>query len=60
MQTASLGSQQGAVYLPEASRKEGREEIADNQIVVRGAREHNLKDITVSLPRDVMVVVKGL
>jgi excinuclease ABC subunit A len=60
MQTASLGSQQGAVYLPEASRKEGREEIADNQIVVRGAREHNLKDITVSLPRDVMVVVTGL
>jgi excinuclease ABC subunit A len=46
--------------LPEASRKEGREEIADNQIVVRGAREHNLKDITVSLPRDVMVVVTGL
>jgi excinuclease ABC subunit A len=55
-----LASQQGAVYLPEASRKEGREEIADNQIVVRGAREHNLKDITVSLPRDVMVVVTGL
>jgi len=27
---------------------------------VRGAREHNLKDITVSLPRDVMVVVTGL
>src|SRR3712207_3345607 len=50
----------GAVYLPEASRKEGRREIADNQIVVRGAREHNLKDITVSLPRDVMVVVTGL
>jgi excinuclease ABC subunit A len=46
--------------LPEASRKEGREEIADNQIVVRGAREHNLKDVTVSLPRDVMVVVTGL
>jgi excinuclease ABC subunit A len=27
---------------------------------VRGAREHNLKDITVSMPRDVMVVVTGL
>jgi len=27
---------------------------------VRGAREHNLKDITVSLPRDVMTVVTGL
>jgi excinuclease ABC subunit A len=27
---------------------------------VRGAREHNLKDITLSMPRDVMVVVTGL
>ena len=27
---------------------------------MRGAREHNLKDVTVSLPRDVMVVVTGL
>jgi excinuclease ABC subunit A len=27
---------------------------------VRGAREHNLKNISVSLPRDVMVVVTGL
>ncbi|HVF02097.1 MAG TPA: excinuclease ABC subunit UvrA [Rubrobacteraceae bacterium] len=29
-------------------------------MVVRGAREHNLKDVTVTLPRDVMVVVTGL
>ncbi|HEX4992430.1 MAG TPA: excinuclease ABC subunit UvrA, partial [Rubrobacteraceae bacterium] len=28
--------------------------------MVRGAREHNLKNVTVSLPRDVMVVVTGL
>jgi excinuclease ABC subunit A len=27
---------------------------------VRGAREHNLKNVNVSLPRDVMVVVTGL
>ena len=27
---------------------------------MRGAREHNLKDVTVTLPRDVMVVVTGL
>jgi excinuclease ABC subunit A len=27
---------------------------------VRGAREHNLKNVSISLPRDVMVVVTGL
>ncbi|HKZ26713.1 MAG TPA: hypothetical protein VJ086_02315, partial [Rubrobacteraceae bacterium] len=27
---------------------------------MRGAREHNLKNVNVSLPRDVMVVVTGL
>ncbi|MGZ4430680.1 MAG: excinuclease ABC subunit UvrA [Gaiellales bacterium] len=30
------------------------------QIVIRGAREHNLRDITVSLPRDRLVVITGL
>jgi excinuclease ABC subunit A len=49
---------QGAVYLPRP--EQGRIRIAESQIVVRGAREHNLKNVTVSLPRDVMVVVTGL
>jgi excinuclease ABC subunit A len=31
-----------------------------NQIVVSGAREHNLKDVTVELPRDSLVVITGL
>src|SRR4051794_8338271 len=31
-----------------------------SQIVVSGAREHNLKDVTVSLPRDSLVVITGL
>jgi excinuclease ABC subunit A len=31
-----------------------------NQIVVAGAREHNLKDISVTLPRDALVVITGL
>ncbi|MDP9376216.1 MAG: excinuclease ABC subunit UvrA [Actinomycetota bacterium] len=29
-------------------------------IVVRGAREHNLKDVNVELPRDALVVITGL
>src|SRR5258707_13851929 len=33
---------------------------AGNQIVVSGAREHNLKDISLSLPRDRLVVFTGL
>lgn len=31
-----------------------------NQIVVRGAREHNLKSINVDLPRDRLIVLTGL
>src|SRR2546428_605528 len=34
--------------------------MAQDQIVVRGAREHNLKDITVALPRDRLIVITGL
>jgi len=33
---------------------------ANDQIVVTGAREHNLKDVTLSLPRDALVVITGL
>ena len=31
-----------------------------DKLIVRGAREHNLKDVTVELPRDRLVVVTGL
>src|ERR687883_350750 len=34
--------------------------VASDEIVIRGAREHNLKDITVALPRDRLVVITGL
>src|SRR5690242_11590527 len=33
---------------------------ADKTIVVRGAREHNLKNISVELPRDRLIVFTGL
>ncbi len=33
---------------------------AGNKIVVSGAREHNLKDISLELPRDALVVITGL
>jgi excinuclease ABC subunit A len=31
-----------------------------NEIVISGAREHNLKDISLTLPRDALVVITGL
>src|SRR5436190_15376412 len=31
-----------------------------NRIVIRGAREHNLKNIDLELPRDKLVVITGL
>ena len=33
---------------------------AGNQITISGAREHNLKDLSLSLPRDPLVVITGL
>jgi excinuclease ABC subunit A len=33
---------------------------ASNEIVISGAREHNLRDISLSIPRDAMVVITGL
>jgi excinuclease ABC subunit A len=34
--------------------------MAQDKLVVRGAREHNLKNITVEIPRDKMVIITGL
>jgi excinuclease ABC subunit A len=34
--------------------------MPQDQLVVRGAREHNLKDLTVAFPRDRLVVITGL
>ncbi|MHB9143792.1 MAG: excinuclease ABC subunit UvrA [Symbiobacteriia bacterium] len=34
--------------------------MAKDKIIIRGAREHNLKDIDVEIPRDKLVVLTGL
>lgn len=34
--------------------------VANDRLVVRGAREHNLKNVSVDLPRDSLVVFTGL
>ena len=38
----------------------GDHKATGNEIVVSGAREHNLKDISCRLPRDALVVITGL
>ena len=34
--------------------------MSDSSIIIRGAREHNLKDVDVEIPRDKLVVITGL
>ena len=34
--------------------------MASDKIIVRGAKEHNLKNITVEIPRNKLVVITGL
>lgn len=34
--------------------------MGQNSIVIKGAREHNLKNIDVEIPRDKLVVITGL
>jgi excinuclease ABC subunit A len=33
---------------------------SDGVIVIRGAREHNLKDVNLELPRDSLIVFTGV
>jgi len=37
-----------------------REKTVSDRLIVRGAREHNLKDVHLDLPRDAMIVFTGL
>ncbi|MBW2176616.1 MAG: ATP-binding cassette domain-containing protein, partial [Deltaproteobacteria bacterium] len=34
--------------------------MSADEIIIRGARQHNLKNINVSLPRNRLVVITGL
>ncbi|HYD91477.1 MAG TPA: hypothetical protein VEA37_08325, partial [Flavobacterium sp.] len=41
--------------------KKGKEDLSENKkIIVKGARTHNLKNITVEMPRGKMVVITGV
>lgn len=43
-----------------AAKKRTRHQAESDEIIVKGARTHNLKDVTVSMPRGKMVVFSGL
>ena len=43
-----------------ASKKEKEQQYNQEWITVKGARTHNLKDITVTIPRNKMTVITGL
>ena len=34
--------------------------MANNKIIIKGANEHNLKNVNVTLPRDKLIVFTGL
>src|SRR5215813_13323273 len=34
--------------------------MSQDKLIVRGARQHNLKNVTVEIPRDQLVVITGL
>jgi excinuclease ABC subunit A len=63
---ARQNKKEGALYVDEesdtalAAEAPGPYALRSTAIEVRGAREHNLKNISLSIPRDQMVVVTGL
>ena len=58
--TSATGSHSGATPTKTPRKRSTRSKADDPQIVVRGAREHNLKNVNVELPRDKLIVFTGL
>ncbi len=50
----------GATYMTHANKDKADKHKGGDKIVVKGARTHNLKNITVEMPRNKMVVFTGL
>ena len=57
---ASAASTDAPTKAKPASTRKRKRTSDDPQIVVRGAREHNLKNVNVELPRDKLIVFTGL
>lgn len=50
----------GARTHPEGIRKTGSYGASSDEIVIKGARTHNLKNISVTMPRNKMIAITGL
>jgi excinuclease ABC subunit A len=49
-----------SVYAKTGRRVQSKEDFLQDSIVIRGAREHNLKDLNIAIPRNKLVVITGL
>ncbi len=58
--TSATGSRSEAIPAKTPRKRSTKSKADDPQIVVRGAREHNLKNVNVELPRDKLIVFTGL
>ncbi len=61
MTSVSAAKQSSMVETKDRLPKALKPTVADQRVIrVRGAREHNLKDITLDIPRDQLIVMTGL